>query len=267
MFDGQLGYNPIGGNRPCGGGGYLQFWGWSVPNPGDTGVSLDPKNFSYLEVAYWRKAVKIIAPVNWYSGSMGAITRRVVAVDWQVQARVWWDYIRPPDLVPGMYDNLAIKLVIGADSQWTGNPASDNRAHGFFNPNPDNILPSWPPGGAAQPRITNPPIEPCSEDGLGILPKYTGPMLFNVPPDGGIVTVAKGPPAYIPCYVAPSCIVESLESVVSSLGEDGEDGIVYADITINGNSLLWYLPDLDMEGLYTGYVNQLAAQGMLPSEP
>jgi hypothetical protein len=245
-------YNAIGGNKLSGYGGYLQFWNWQG-QPGNTDMPTLPLpiNFAWLEVAYWKLHIKSIAPINWYSGLCGAISRRVVAVDWQLSARVWWDYTMPPETALRQGDATAVKLVIGADSQWTGNPASDIRVGGFFNQlglgGAGLILPSWPPNAAQQPRITNPPVQPFVNNGDGILNPETA----------GVVP-------YIPCYVAPLCVFEEQEAVDGSEGQDGEDGIVYEDITIGGDSLLWYLPTLQWEAQYTGYVNQLVAQNMIP---
>jgi hypothetical protein len=65
-------------------------------------------------------------------------------------------------------------------------------------------------------------------------------------------------------YLAPSCILKRQKMHVNSTGAE-DDGVVTADITIVGNSLLFLIPDTLAQ--YNTYVQQLQALGQFQGLP
>jgi hypothetical protein len=223
----------LGGNVVQGVGGFIQLWNWAAQgDPGDTGYSIQPVNYRWLDVAFWKFKNKIVNQQNWYSGSCGAGQRIPVIVDWSVFCRIWWDYDNPPEDVLTIGDGIALKLMIGADSWWTGDYGSDFKHLTQDNPQFFQI----PPDVANIPTI--------QATGLGILPRGE---------------------SFVPCYLAPLCFWGDQDATCSS--EPDEFGIMYQDLSIEGSSLLWYVDTEENEAAYLDYVLQLANQNMIPINP
>jgi hypothetical protein len=207
------------GNLVAGQGGYIQAWAWKY---GSNYVPT-PTNFHYLDVAYWHFERRRLTALNWYSGSCGAMRRRLVAEDWALRARVWWDYRRPPELVLTPGDSLSVKLTIGHEGAW--NAQTVNR-----NPN----LVDWAP--ASPEAIINQFPAVASPDGLGLHDKDESPL--------------------IPFYIAPLA-----ELSINAVTDDSQgDDIVYADIEVLGDSLLWFIWNQQTISDYWTYVSKLQDQ-------
>lgn len=207
-----------GGNLVAGSGGYLQLWNWA--NQVSLTAAPYPINYRWMDVAHWRFIQHRVAKALTYSGCFGATRRRLICTDWEIHARVWWDFARPPEIQLTTGDTLAVKLTIGAESTWQG--SAYTRRNNF----------------EGQPSPTNPAI--ISANGLGILPQ------------GG---------TFLPCYCTPQGTLTLLASSDSSEGD--EDGIVWQDIKIKGDSLLWYLSSQQDQGDYAIYLAKLANQGFI----
>jgi hypothetical protein len=210
---------PPGGNILTGAGGYLQLWNWQ--SGGSITSPPTPINYRYLDVAFWRlkrdKKPKRLS----YSGCFGSTRRRYIINDWAIECRVWWDYLRPPEVQLQDGDTLAIKLVISAESNWQG--SAFTRRNGFESVPPD---------------VTNPPT--IFANGAGILPAGS---------------------TFIPSYCAPQGLLTT--QLVSDSSEGNEDGVVFQDVILESDSLLWYVGSTQDASNYGSYVTQLANQRFL----
>jgi hypothetical protein len=215
-------------------GGYVQFWNWT--KSGASGM-LTPGAFNYFDVARWELTRNTIAAPVWYGGCYGSIRRRVVALDWSLYLRVWWDAKNEPDwageALPENFaggDSLALKLVIGNDADWTGNNVP--RVEGLQNN----------PAGTSQ-ALINQQIAGLPATGFGYL--------------------GSGE-SFLPCYCAPLGTL-TVDTMVDSSEGRAQDGIVVADMQFSGDSLMWFLRSQNSAYLYGSYVNTLANAGLIPT--
>jgi len=212
-----------GGNLISGMGGYLQLWNWTNSTI-STGVTPAPQLYNYLDVAYWQLRRQWISPMLTYSGCLGATRRRFVASDWTLHARVWWDYNFPPEIVFQNGDTLAVKLVIGAESTWSGFPVPRTTTFQADTPYP----------------FCNQQVVGFPANGYGILPEGA---------------------TFLPSYCSPMGIFSAQDVYDSS--EGNEDGIVYQDVQIEGDSWMYYLHNNNDAAAYTQYVQTLANRNMI----
>ena len=219
-----------GGNLLVGIGGYLQLWNWQATD-GSPSQPPSPVNFHNLDVAWWKlHRPRCNAPLT-YSGCSGSMRRRFVVDDWHLSIRCWWDYEQAPEILFNDGDTLAVKLTIAADATWTGNQVLRS-----------NSLQANPNGSAA--RAINQQLIGLPSNGLGILPAGQ---------------------SFLPCYVSPQAVVSLLESNDNSEGSE-EDGLVYQDLLIEGDALLWYLNDTEQVSKYADYLIRLMNQNFLALE-
>ena len=68
---------------------------------------------------------------------------------------------------------------------------------------------------------------------------------------------------FISYYIAPLGVWTNQHPICPSEGD--EDGIVYEDFSIEGDSLMWYIADQTAEDLFYAYVALLATQGEIPN--
>lgn len=232
----------IGGNLLSGQGGFLQLWNWAA-GEGTPPVLPTPVNYRWFDVAWYRFQFHRFNSLLQYSGCSGAQRRRGVIVDWQLDARIWYDYDFPAHMGLIFGGAMAVRMNLGDASTWTGNPLSACRDQG-------------------------------TQDEKGVLPLYD-----NICIDGsqglnlGTGILKPGPSGQasynLPFYTAPMCSWGEM-SIVDSSGQNDPDGIVYQDITLEGDSLLWYIDD-GVGGrtynVYQQYVLELEAKGYIPHEP
>ena len=204
---------PGGANLVAGTGGYLQLWSWLVSSSGLPAIN----NWRALDVAFWRLHKNRISPQFWGSGTWGAIRRRVVAQDWEIFVRVWWDSGNPPDLALIEGECLAIKLMIGDPTWWNG--SSYLRPINYYNGQQTT------PAGAINAETNH---------------------------------------VFVPCYVAPMAQLGSQIATCSSEGNEA-DGMVFQDWVIQGDSLLWFMNNIQGATPYSTYLLDLVAQGLIPS--
>lgn len=77
----------IGGQIVPGHGGHLVLNNWFRAGSEST----TPANIVWLDVIRFDIQKRIDAPMNWYSGSCGAIRRRAVCTDWTARVSIWFD--------------------------------------------------------------------------------------------------------------------------------------------------------------------------------
>lgn len=82
-----------GGELLFGQGGYLDIRHYTSLGGTSAGPTLSDEE--YLDVAYWQVFRTLITKENAYSGSYGAITRRIVAEDWYAKCVIWYDLENP----------------------------------------------------------------------------------------------------------------------------------------------------------------------------
>lgn len=196
---------------------------WNWKAVGSSTAPPSPTNYRWLDVAWAVLHRQRITKRLAYSGCFGSNRRRFISRDWSITCRVWWDWERPPEMQLTDGDTMAVKLVIGNESTWQGSPYL--RKDTFEQ--------------VGNPTATNQAI--INPNGRGILATNDQP--------------------FVPSYCAPQALLTVESANLSSTGD--EDGIVWQDVTIEGDSNLYYIFSQPQADFYADYVTKLNGQGFL----
>ncbi len=111
--------------------------------------------------------------------------------------------------------------------------------------------------------FTNPPeLVATQGDGMALRLKIGADETWNGTDDEPGLLYEQDS-KFIPYYFAPLCVWSNRHQTCPSEGDD--DGIVFQDFQIEGDSLLWYVDSQETETLAKAYVAALAAQGEIPN--